>query len=485
MSNIFKFHRRTNNSNVVLRTANTAISGLFAGENLQDQSSYSNVISTKLVTVNNSYYKYGTGSLSFNGIDSSITIPSFTTSGDFTIAGWFYKTKDVPYGLTYAMIFTDGPVANWFGFTTNTAIATGFGGFTVPNINNNWAHIALVRFNGVVKLYINGVAMAETYTSASNYTYSKIGCFGDNTTNSYSWGGYIDDFFYTNSAIFTSNFTPPLQLINTIPQTIQISQPDSTTVNISLTRSLLDTSYTATCSDGQTKTQSALPISFTGLTVGNEYTFTVVNNAIIDYPITSSATHVVTTVNNTKLRIIGGSNVGTSTFTDTSSNNTAITRNGDTVYSTAITKYNTTSIRFDGTGDYLSYSPITFNADFTFETWAYRSSAVSSYMMLFANNTTSDWVGFTGGDTTISVFATNITVPSLLNQWVHYAIVRIGSTVTLYVNGVSRGTMTYSNTVTNDRIGAFGNLYAWNGYMDAVKLSSSALYTTNFTPSQL
>jgi len=80
-----------------------------------------------------------------------------------------------------------------------------------------------------------------------------------------------------------------------------------------------------------------------------------------------------------------------------------------------------------------------------------------------------------------------------VGQWYHYALVRSGTTVTLYRNGVSRGTATSAvnfNTTDQLGIGAAGKApgggaigdYAFNGYMSNVRVvKGTALYTTNFT----
>ena len=83
-----------------------------------------------------------------------------------------------------------------------------------------------------------------------------------------------------------------------------------------------------------------------------------------------------------------------------------------------------------------------------------------------------------------------------LNTWSHFALVRSGTTVTYYVNGVARGsqTFTFSGNALNPewnegyiRLGAIKDSYDnqnnYNGYMDEVRITNGqALYTSNFTP---
>ena len=78
------------------------------------------------------------------------------------------------------------------------------------------------------------------------------------------------------------------------------------------------------------------------------------------------------------------------------------------------------------------------------------------------------------------------------NAWTHYALVRNGNTFTLYRNGVSSVTGSYSGSVTStsnpcyigqggDAIGTYN--YCLNGYMSNFRIvNGTAVYTSNFTP---
>lgn len=77
----------------------------------------------------------------------------------------------------------------------------------VPVINR-WYHVALVRFRGVVTLYIDGVSIASaTHTNGyagPNMTWGNYGGGG-----SYNMYGRIDQARVTLMARYTANFTPP------------------------------------------------------------------------------------------------------------------------------------------------------------------------------------------------------------------------------------------------------------------------------------
>jgi len=78
-----------------------------------------------------------------------------------------------------------------------------------------------------------------------------------------------------------------------------------------------------------------------------------------------------------------------------------------------------------------------------------------------------------------------------LSTWYHVALVRSGSTITMYVNGTSVGTYTYSTALT-DKTAIVGtatdnrqttNAWKFNGYIDDLRITSNfARYTSTFTP---
>jgi hypothetical protein len=70
--------------------------------------------------------------------------------------------------------------------------------------------------------------------------------------------------------------------------------------------------------------------------------------------------------------------------------------------------------------------------------------------------------------------------------WVHVAIVRSGTTLTVYVNGVASGSVTYSTNVLGGNPVTIGNRFnnsgAYAGYIDDLRITKGyARYTSNFT----
>ena len=123
---------------------------------------------------------YLQSSLSNNGVGLS------TTSG----TGWLFFAKN-------SQTFTYSPI--------------------VPAAANTWMHVALVRYSGTTKLYVNGTGDAALTASSdtTNYTATYLalgGVYGGNSLN-----GYIQDFRITvGVARYTANFTPPTAAFPTL-----------------------------------------------------------------------------------------------------------------------------------------------------------------------------------------------------------------------------------------------------------------------------
>lgn len=190
----------------------------------------------------------------------------------------------------------------------------------------------------------------------------------------------------------------------------------------------------------------------------------------------------------------------TTTFTDSVAAKT-ITPHGDAQVDTAQSQFGGASALFDGTGDYLTLANSTdFNlgaaasGDFTVDFWA-RFNTTSGALGLFSTNDGSTagyqfyyqssnlrvWSG-TGTD---RAFSTSWT-PST-GTWYHIAFVRSGSTLTAYVDGVSKGTATdgdFNNDSTGLTIGAVSNTAGnpFNGWIDEFRLyKGTAVWTSGFT----
>jgi hypothetical protein len=77
--------------------------------------------------------------------------------------------------------------------------------------NNQWQHIALVRQNGVITVYSDGIAVGST-TQGGTLFYSRanwrIGAFRDDAGSNVTFKGYIDELRLSNVARYVGSFTP-------------------------------------------------------------------------------------------------------------------------------------------------------------------------------------------------------------------------------------------------------------------------------------
>jgi len=150
---------------------------------------------------------------------------------------------------------------------------------------------------------------------------------------------------------------------------------------------------------------------------------------------------------------------------------------------------------FDGTGDYLTAgsSTLSLTGNITLECWIYQT-AQSSFEMICGDGP--NYVAVRSGQINVLIqgqFDYNWTGTVTLNQWVHFALVRQGTTVYVYLNGVSIGTPLTGNTGTWFQTGTFcigqqgqASFWYYHGYISNFRiLNGVALYPngTTFTPS--
>ncbi|MFA5352039.1 MAG: LamG-like jellyroll fold domain-containing protein, partial [Candidatus Gracilibacteria bacterium] len=204
-----------------------------------------------------------------------------------------------------------------------------------------------------------------------------------------------------------------------------------------------------------------------------------------------------------------GANAST-TFTDSETTAKTVTAVGNAQISTAQSKLGGSSAAFDGTGDYLTI-PDSDDFDFgsgafTLDTWAYLDETMGNARGIFNyGGNTGDWsadgvtwqlITYTDSKLyfqfkTSSGFAqiASTNAVNLSNAWHHLAVVSDGSTLTLYIDGISVGsgamTEIYRNTTNRAaRLGSVtGGASAWKGYLDEFRISKGiARYPSNFNP---
>lgn len=429
----------------------------------------------------------GEYSMGFNGISQYLTVANnaaFTLgSGDFTMECWIYLTGySAAYSLsTYAaeIISKDanasnsrafnfqlnGTATSWTSlsvnlFTTNTTLIT-----TTANYSfslNTWYHVAVVRQSGTVTFYVNGVSIGggsnatNIQTTASAVTIGYENFVGVNNYEYYFPGFMSNLRVVKGTAVYTSDFIPlaPLPVVSGT--------------------SLL-TGQGPTITDSSTN-------AFTITNVGGVTT----NTAIVPY---SSYVEVRQYANG--IHQISGS------YDEVTL--------PDLEYSTL----------FNGSGNYLSTpSSTSFDFgtnDFTIEAWIYPIDAgrtadaskfggiITQYVSASITNSWYFGIGISGGVFSSITFnssdVTRVNATGLsyaLNTWYHVACVRYSGTMTIYINGVSVGSASYSSAISYNasasvNIGrsAYADLYEnWlRGYISNARIvKGTAVYTSNFTP---
>ena len=182
---------------------------------------------------------------------------------------------------------------------------------------------------------------------------------------------------------------------------------------------------------------------------------------------------------------------GSTTFTDSSTNNFTITPAGNAQISTADPKFGTGELLLDGDGDYIqtpANSAFSFGTgDFTVEGWL-KPNIVSDNDGVFTFGSglflalyLGDWImGFTGSGG-ISMGA------ATAGAKVHFAMTRSGTSTRLFIDGTQKGsTLTDSINLTANQLYIgfyFSSIYGYDGTIDEFRVTKGvARYTANFTP---
>jgi len=180
---------------------------------------------------------------------------------------------------------------------------------------------------------------------------------------------------------------------------------------------------------------------------------------------------------------------------------------GDAQVDTAVKKYGTGSMQFDGTGDRLVSPPSEqFNfgsGDFTVEAWFYATSIDAGgthHIVSYATNTTNFWaIRFRNSDNSglqFRLFETseivNISQGSdftTTDQWFHVAVTRNGNSWRMFLDGTQVGSTVTNSSAISDYTGSLqvGDIASigetFTGYIDDLRITKGvARYTANFTP---
>ena len=210
------------------------------GETITDKSGNEHVITTVGDTVvDDTTTLFGGDTINFDGNGDYLTVNQTSTlnlGGNFTMEGWFYIKDQWGVNGVNCLVsqWTDNSECgtNWslnirqstknLEFARKTTSCTSgvvlTGGFEY----NTWTHVAVVgeTTENTIKMYVNGgqaqQSITDKDTRSENLTYPiYIGTrkFANNG-DPMDFAGHIQDFRISKHVVYTSNFTPPTNLLN-------------------------------------------------------------------------------------------------------------------------------------------------------------------------------------------------------------------------------------------------------------------------------
>lgn len=405
------------------------------------------------------------GSGYFDGTGDYLTIGSGTDfslgTSDFAMEYWYYLTEYSTYAPGIFCKRTGGVATGW------TMLTSGF----VCLVGSTW-------YDSWGTAYWVGSSASTGFNNSTS------------TTKKGQWVHVLATRQGTNARWFVNG-----QLIGYQSRSGAIDQLTGVSLAIGFGGATAEQPYTGYISNGR--------IVIGSIPTGYQTSSTTLNEQIFTPPTAPvTATSQGATSGDVKL-LFSATNAG---IYDSASKNDLETV-GNAQVSTTQAKWGTTSMYFDGTGDYAKFqttSAANYNftfgsSDFTIEMWVYPSNTSTVCMLVGqSDNATigggsfliriNGNVDFYSGGTAYTCTGAS---PSV-NQWSHIAYVRNGTSLKTYLNGTQVGTATLPSSTTSMNVGSTtyppvlgaysDGSGAFTGYIDDLRISKFARYTTTFTP---
>ena len=447
------------------------------------------------------------GSIRFNG-SAYLTTPANTAldigvgSADFTIEAWVNPSATTNQGIYGAAIVSKGIPgavgAETYNFQLDAvsagAIVVGSGTYLnfqsgsgvtqliapSPLAANTWSHVAVTRNAGQSTLWINGANVASTSNSYS-ITAGGPTSIGSqwyalgNTGRTFN-GNITNVRIVKGTALYTAAFTPSTTPLSAVTNTsLLLNAKTSATV---LTDSSTN-NFTMTNSGSTWSASSPLIVPSTAFPVTLGSVLRMNGDTAIADAIIPSRTFTNTggvTINTTTKKYGAGSMYFNGSQHLTTPNSTDFNLSSNTAWTVEAWVYPTTLTTPQNVGTSYETGNHLFMTGSSGSAINWRMQICGSELgMGFSNN---GW----GNDYHYKTSGAGIVV----NTWQHIAVVRNGSQMRMFVNGVLRATHTPNFGSGNTGVLMLGSYldggYKYAGYMDDIRISLGARYTATFTP---
>ena len=466
-------------------------------------------------------------SVTFNGTNQRVTLPSLPPAGDFSIEGWTYLTNasvndNTLYGDrgTVRLLARPGTesTAAYAGVTLNGTEYVLQPNSPASNLNT-WVYWVLTRQGGTLTLYRDGVQIAQRTDLPATATANINGSIADQTSGDYYLNGRVDDVALYNAALSSADVTnkyeaavsgvgppPPAPTVTGVSPNTG-SSAGGTSVTITGTNfsgvsavqfgTVAATGYTVNSATQITATSPAESASTVNVSVTTPGGTSAVNapGDQFTFSTSSSGSYYSLVTGNPALLAYWrlGETSGT-TANDTTGKYNGTYVNGPTLGSPgAIAGDPGTSVTFNGTNQRVTLPSLPPAGDFSIEGWTYLTNASVNDNTLYGDRGTVRLLARPGTESTAAYAGVTLngteyvlqpnSPASNLNTWVYWVLTRQGGTLTLYRDGVQIAQRTdLPATATANINGSIADQTSGDYYLNG-RVDDVALYTSALTPS--
>ena len=210
-----------------------------AGETIADKSSNEHVITTVGDTaVDNTKTLFGGHTINFDGAGDYLSVGGTSTfkflhdgTADYTVECWvnfsttssgvnpIIGTAGNSSTVGFSMYFTGGSNSEWRALIWNGNTSAARVDISDVPETNRWYHVAAVHANNTLYFYIDGVLGGSSSgvnysTNSDSWKALRVGSAEASAGNNLYSDCQIQDIRISTKAVYTSNFTPPTNLLN-------------------------------------------------------------------------------------------------------------------------------------------------------------------------------------------------------------------------------------------------------------------------------